>query len=87
MPWVKFVLVAEGHRFERKDRFARFVHWLDRFLETRRGNDRAELTVGINDYSYPAGNDHATNAGDVGVVVFLCLPMRIPFDSPATPDY
>ena len=49
---VKLVLVAEGDRFEREDRFARLVHRLDRVLETRRGDDRAELTVGIDDYAY-----------------------------------
>ena len=47
------VLVAEGDRLEREDRFARLVHRLDRFLESRRGNDRAEVTVGIYDYGYP----------------------------------
>ena len=42
---VKLLLVAEDDRFERENRFASFVHRLDLVLETRRGNDRAELTV------------------------------------------
>ena len=82
---VKLVLVAEGHRFERENRFARFVHRFDLVLETRRGSDRAELTVGIDDYSYASGNGGATNAGDKGARrEFLASPMRIVLDSPAS---
>jgi hypothetical protein len=58
------VLVTEGYWLERKDRFACFVHWLDRILETLRGNDCAELTVGPNDYSYASGHSHPRYAGD-----------------------
>jgi len=47
---VKLVLVAEGHRFQCEDRFARFVHRLDRILETLRRDDRAQLTVSIDYY-------------------------------------
>src|SRR5882757_5986273 len=57
---VKLVLVAEGHWLKRQDRFARLVHWLDRVLETVRGDDRAEVTAGIDNnpdaarHRYPA---------------------------------
>ena len=47
------MLVAERDRFERKDRFARFVHRFDRVLETLRGNDCAEVTVGLYDTRHP----------------------------------
>src|SRR5260370_22429507 len=46
---VKLVLVAEGHRFERENRFARLVHRLDRFLEPGRGWCRAKLAAAIYD--------------------------------------
>jgi hypothetical protein len=47
---VKLMLVAKGHRFQRKNRFARLVHRFDPVLETLGGNDRAELTVSIDYY-------------------------------------
>src|SRR5205823_9679872 len=66
---VKLMLVAERYRFERQDRFARFVHRLDPVLETLRGNDRAELTVGIDYYPYTPCNRYPIDPGDKGVRV------------------
>jgi hypothetical protein len=48
MPWrIQLVLVAEAHRLQRQNRFAGLIHGLDVVLETPRGGQRAELTVGI----------------------------------------
>ena len=63
------MLVAEGHRFQRENRFARFVHRLDLVLETRRGYGRAEMTVGVYNNCYTCWNGRATNAGDKGVLM------------------
>ena len=54
----------EGHGFERDDRFARLVHRFNRVLETLRGDDSAELTVGPNDYSYSPRHSCPRNAGN-----------------------
>src|SRR5947208_2225823 len=64
---VKVVFVAEGHRFERENRFARLVHGLDLVLETLRGNYRAEVTAAIYNYPYTSGHSDPANAGDKGV--------------------
>src|SRR3984893_15036369 len=61
--WIKLMLVAEGHRFQRQDRFARFVHRLDLVLESLRGRRHPKLTAGAynnccacNRYSMNASN-------------------------------
>src|SRR5437016_284462 len=82
--WIKLVLVAEGHRFQRKDRFARLVHRLDLVLETSGGDGRAELTVGSNDYSYSPRHSYPRDAGDKCFVCVPPVPMRMVLDSPAT---
>src|SRR5437762_3260683 len=64
---VKVVFVAEGHRFERENRFTRLVHGLDLVLETLRGNYRAEVTTAIYNYPYTSGHSVPANAGDKGV--------------------
>src|SRR5207249_5991693 len=66
---IKFQLVAEGDRFERENRFARLIHRLNRFLETRRGDDRAEVTVGIYDHSYTSSDGYSADSGDKCVLV------------------
>src|SRR6516165_3505947 len=63
---VKLFLVPKRHWFQRQDRFARFVHWLNRFLETRRGDNGAEFTGAPNDDSYPARHGCPRNARDEG---------------------
>src|SRR5439155_7615825 len=65
---IEFLLVAKGNWFERKDSFAGSIHRLDCILETRRGNNRAELAGGIDHHAYPgaAGYGLAIDAGDVG---------------------
>jgi len=50
---VDLFLITERDRFQRQNRFAHFVHWLDVVFESLRGNDRAKLAVGPNDDSYP----------------------------------
>src|SRR5262249_11321315 len=61
---IERVLVAEGHRFEPEDHFARTAHRLDRFLETLRGGKRTELAVGTDNYPYATWHGGPTNAGD-----------------------
>ena len=80
---IKLLLVAEGHRLKRQDRFARLVHRLDLFLETLGGSDRAEVTVGIDNYSYASCNGRPADASDKGVAVCVpFLPMRMVLASP-----
>src|SRR5438132_13773466 len=59
----------EGHRFQRKDCFAGFVHRSNRFLETHRGCGGAEVTTVIYEDRYAGGHRHAENAGDKSVLV------------------
>ena len=40
---------SEGYRFERENRFARFVHRFNLFLETRGGYGRAQASIAIYD--------------------------------------
>src|SRR5262249_58407865 len=63
---VKVMLITEGHRFERENRFARLVHRFDLVLETLRRDDRAQLTVSIDYYPDTPCNGDATDAGDRG---------------------
>src|SRR5450432_2421616 len=58
------MLVTKGDRLECEDRFARFVHWLDVVLKACRGNDRAELPVGVYDYSDASGYRGPADASD-----------------------
>ena len=60
---INLLLVAEGHRFEREDRFARLVHRLDLFLETLRGGFGAESTVLIHPNLHTS-DCCITNTGD-----------------------
>src|SRR2546423_15481664 len=60
------MLVMEGNRLERENRFARLIHRSNRFLEMPRGDDRAELTVGIDNYSYASRDGCPTDASDKG---------------------
>ena len=53
---VKLVFIAEGHRFKRENRFARLVHRPNAVFETFRGDDRAEVTVGIDNDSNASCN-------------------------------
>jgi len=61
---VQLVRVAEGHRFQRQDRVAGFIHRFDVFLESRRGCGRAEMTTAIYDNCYACWNGCPTDAGD-----------------------
>ena len=58
------MLIAEGHWFKRKDRFACFVHRLDRVFETRRACGRAKMTTGVHDNCYTCWNSCTANPGD-----------------------
>src|SRR6516225_11660696 len=66
---IELFLVTEGHRLECKDRFAGLIHWLNCFLESRRGNNRAELVVGTDDYSYSTWNSCTADADNKGGVL------------------
>ena len=61
------MLVAEGHRFECQNRFARLVHWFDRVLEPVRGNDCAEVTIGAHNYPYSISDSDPADSSDKGV--------------------
>src|SRR5215831_3229685 len=67
--WIQLLLVTEGHRLERKDRFAGLIHRLNSFLESRRGNNRAELVVGPYNYSYSTWDGDTTDADNKGGVL------------------
>src|SRR5204863_8689470 len=95
---INVFLVAEGDRFERKDRFARLVHRLDLGLETRRRSGGAELAFGVyeNGRTHRSGFPH--DASDIGggvdrmgrpllSVAATRLPMRMVFASPAPPKF
>src|SRR5437868_336283 len=60
----------EDDRFERENRFARFVHWLDSVLETLRGLDCTEMTVGTHYHSHPARYCRPMDARNKGAVLF-----------------
>ena len=66
------MFVPEGYRLQRKDRFARFVHWLDHFLETYRGNDRPEVTAGIYNDADTSRYRDPVDASNVGVSLSSC---------------
>jgi hypothetical protein len=55
------VLVAEGHRFEREDCFARLVHWVDRLLKTHR------TELGLSKYAAEAAEEAALHQDKLGI--------------------
>src|SRR5439155_6521089 len=61
---VEFLLVAKCHRVECQQCVACVAHGLNVLLETFRGNDRAELTIGIDNHTDASSNGYPTNAGD-----------------------
>src|SRR5437762_12494854 len=61
------MLVAEGDRLQRKDCFAGFVHRRNRLLETLRGDDCAEVAVGIDNDPHTSGDGDPTNASEISV--------------------
>src|SRR5437660_11348525 len=58
------MLVAEGHRFQRQDRFACPVHRLDSILIAFRGDDRAD------DDSYATRHRHSADASDKSSLLY-----------------
>jgi hypothetical protein len=58
---VKLVFVAESHRLERKDRFARFIHRLDRVFESFGRDYRPHVAAGIDNHSHASGNSCTTD--------------------------
>ena len=68
------MFVTEGHRLERKNRFTRLVHWFDLVLETLGGNDRAQMSVGIDNDPYSSSDSHSANTRDKGVGVRALCP-------------
>lgn len=69
---VEFMFIAKGHRLQRQDRFAGFIHPPDRFLESRRGDDRAELALVVDNNPDAARNGRTADAGDIGGSVSFC---------------
>src|SRR5574338_229674 len=66
---IDLALIEEGHRFEREDGFAGFIHWSDLLLETPRGRERPDLVVRI-DVNRPAIRDRSIDVADAsGVAV------------------
>src|SRR6478672_2781863 len=61
----------EGDWFERQERFAGFVHWLDIFLEALGGSDRAELTGGVNENRHSVRRRLAKDLADVAAVTHV----------------
>src|SRR5262249_3956017 len=64
---IKFLFVAEGHRFQCEDSFACLVHRLDGVLETLRRNDRSEVPGEIRDYADAARHHYAVDSRDVRI--------------------
>src|SRR5438128_3162907 len=64
------MLVAEGHRFQRQDRFACPVHRLDSMLIAFRGDDRAEFPVRADDGSYATRHRHSADASDKSSLLY-----------------
>src|SRR4029077_16262632 len=62
--WINVLLVAEANWFERKNRFAGPLHWLDVVFEPRRGGNCAKLPRRIHKNRYPAGGSGSADAGD-----------------------
>src|SRR5262245_38717261 len=65
---IQLLLIAKGHRFKRQDGFADFIHWLNCFLESRRGSSDAELAICVY-YYRAAGYRHAGDPGYKGAVL------------------
>src|SRR5262249_38682970 len=63
---IKLFFVAECHRFQREDRFARSVHRFDVLLETLRGSGRAEAPVAIDQNGDTTRYGCAIDAGSYG---------------------
>src|SRR5262249_31439775 len=64
--WVQLMLVAEGNRFERKDRFARFVHRFDLLLEPLGGRGRAKASVRVSEHAEPPRHRYSSDPGNIG---------------------
>jgi hypothetical protein len=60
---IDLFLVAEGHRFQRQDRFARLLHGLDRSFEPCRRSSDAELPISAY-HHLEASHRDASNASD-----------------------
>ena len=63
---IEFLLVAKRHRLKRENRFARFVHRLDRLLEPHRGSSDTQLPIGSDAdcYGYAMTKRRLPNACD-----------------------
>src|SRR5439155_10346772 len=64
---VQLVLVAEGYRLKRENRFARLVHRFDRIFEARRGSHSTEVAARVYDDRYASSNGDSANPGDEGI--------------------
>src|SRR3954464_12093967 len=64
-------LVMEGYRFKRQNRFTRFIHRLDRLLETPRGRRHAKLTEVVY-HHWIACNGCSADPGDKSSLLSSC---------------
>src|SRR4030095_9910589 len=69
---INFLLIAEGDRLQREDRFARFVHRLNVLLVVRRGCYRAKMTAAIYDNCYAGWNGCPADPGDKCFCLYSC---------------
>src|SRR5947208_11499830 len=64
---VKLVLIAEDHRLECKDRFARVVHGLDFLLKASRRGDRPEMASGIDPHRGTRSERRPKNPSNISI--------------------
>ena len=62
----QLLLVTEGHRLEREDRFARLVHRLDLVLVAGRGGEGTQVTVSVDHHAYTARHRFSADPCDIG---------------------
>src|SRR5437660_12821109 len=66
---VKLVLIAKSHRFEREDNFTGLIQRLHLVFQPLRGNDRAEMTIGVYNDAYASCYSHSTNPDNECIVL------------------
>ena len=68
MRGIGVLLVAEGDRFQRKERFAGFAHGFDLLFIALRGNERSERAIRVN-VNRPVIHKSVVDAADIGECV------------------
>jgi len=59
---------------EREDGFARLIHWFDGVLESLRGNNRAQVTAGIDNHSDASSYGRSTDPGNISLRLTSAAP-------------